>query len=101
MTRKEWNVPLERPPEVNFEGLRGEKTRNDVRIEQTHGRQINDHSGELEAYGMVTGENEATIQVPEFLTGRLTSRGHLNESYDDINLDTTKENHPGCQTRSI
>ena len=38
---------------------------------------------------MVTGENESPIQVPELPTGRIPSRSLLNQSYDDINLDTT------------
>ena len=38
---------------------------------------------------MVTGENESPNPVPEFLTGRIPSRTHLNQSYEDINLDTT------------
>ena len=38
---------------------------------------------------MVTGENESPNQVPEFLTGRMLSRNDLNQSYDDLNLDTT------------
>ena len=38
---------------------------------------------------MVTGDNESPSQVPEFLTGCIPSRNHLNQSYEDINLDTT------------
>ena len=38
---------------------------------------------------MVTGDNESPNQVPEFLTGRIPSRSHLDQSYEDINLDTT------------
>ena len=38
---------------------------------------------------MVTGENESPNPVPEFLTGRIPSRNHLDQSYEDINLDTT------------
>ena len=38
---------------------------------------------------MLTGENESPNQVPEFLTGRMPSKNHLNQSYDDLNLDTT------------
>ena len=37
----------------------------------------------------MTGENESPIQVPEFLTGLISSRSHLNQSYDDLNFDTT------------
>ena len=38
---------------------------------------------------MVTGVNESPNQVPEFLTGRISSRNHLDRSFEDINLDTT------------
>ena len=40
---------------------------------------------------MVTRENESPILVPEFLTGRMTSRSHFTQSHDDLNprLDTT------------
>ena len=38
---------------------------------------------------MVTGEIESQNPVPEFITGRIPSRNHLNQSYEDINLDTT------------
>ena len=40
---------------------------------------------------MVTGENVSPIPDPEFLTGRMPSRTHLNQSHDDLNpqLDTT------------
>ena len=43
------------------------------------------------AYDMVTGENESPTDIPEFLTGRMPSRSHLNRSHDDLNplLDTT------------
>ena len=38
---------------------------------------------------MVTGDNESPNQVPEFLTGRISCRNHLDRSFEDINLDTT------------
>ena len=38
---------------------------------------------------MVTGDNESPNQIPEFLTGRILSQNHLDQSYEDINLDTT------------
>ena len=38
-----------------------------------------------QACDMVTGENESPIQVPEFLTGRMPSRSHLNQSHDELN----------------
>ena len=49
MTKNGWDVPSERP-EVNSEGLRSEKVRNDLRSEQTHGRQFNDHYDDRNAY---------------------------------------------------
>ena len=38
---------------------------------------------------MVTGETESPNPIPEFLTGRIPSRNHLDQSYEDIHLDTT------------
>ena len=49
MTKNGWNVPSERL-EINSEGLRCEKVRNDVRSEQTHGRQLTDHLDDRNAY---------------------------------------------------
>ena len=40
-------------------------------------------------HDMVTGDNESSNQVPEFLTGRISSRNHPDRSFEDINLDTT------------
>ena len=45
------------------------RARDDVRSEQTHGRQFNDYSEDRNAYDMVTEEIESPFQVPEFLTG--------------------------------
>ena len=63
MTKYGWYVPSDKP-EVNSEGLRSEKVRNDLRSEQTHGRQFSDHSHDRNTYDMVTGEKESRIQVP-------------------------------------
>ena len=49
MTGNGWGVPSERL-EVNSEGLRSEKARNDFRREQTHGCQFSDHSDDCNAY---------------------------------------------------
>ena len=49
MTKYGWDVPSERP-EVNCEDLRREKGRNDLRSEQTHGRQFNGRSDDRNAY---------------------------------------------------
>ena len=47
---------------------------------------------------MVTGDNESPNHVPEFLTGRIPSRSHFNQSYEDINLDTTIPAHDRIAT---
>ena len=47
---------------------------------------------------MVTGDNESPNPVPEFLTGRIPSRTHLNQSYEDINFDTTIPAHERIAT---
>ena len=53
----------------------------------------------------MTGVNESPLQVPEFLTGQVSSRNHLDRSYEDINLDTTipaqERNAPAAQTDPI
>ena len=48
MTKNGWDVPSERP-EVDSEGLRSEKARNDVRSRQTHSRQFDDHTDDRNA----------------------------------------------------
>ena len=83
-----WDVPSERP-EINSEGPRSDKARNDVRKKQAHGRQFIDHLDDQIVYDMVTGENESSIPVPEFRTGRIPSRSLFNQSYEDVNLDRT------------
>ena len=44
-----------------------------------------------QASDMVRGDNESPLLIPEFLTGRMPSRTHLNQSHDDLNAlpDTT------------
>ena len=86
-TRKGWDVPSERP-ELNSEVQRNLNTKNNSRYEQNE-NQLNDDYPELNAHDMVTGDNESPNQVPEFLTGRISSRNHLHRSFEDINLDTT------------
>ena len=56
--------------------------------EQGEDHQIGDRPNR-NVHDMVTGDNESPNQVPEFLTGRIPSRSHLDQSYEDINLDTT------------
>ena len=51
----------------------------------------NEHGGrpQRNVHDMVTGDNESPNPVPEFLTGRISSRNHLDRSFEDIHLDTT------------
>ena len=89
MTQNRWDVPSERP-EINPEENCPKKTRNNSRSKPFRDRSI-DGTTNASAYDMVTGDNESPNQVPEFLTGRIPSRSHLNQSYEDLNplLDTT------------
>ena len=87
LTKNAWNVASERP-EANSGVPRNPGMRNKMRIEQDQDCQHGEHSSH-NAHDMVTGENESPNQVPEFLTGRMPSRNHLNQSYDNLNLDTT------------
>ena len=86
-TRKGWDVPAERP-ELNSEVQRNLNAKSSLRNEQ-YENQLNDDYPDLNVHDMVTGDNESPNLVPEFLTGRIPSRRHLNQSNDDINLDTT------------
>ena len=102
-TRRGWEVPVERP-EVNAEEQRIPSAKADCRNEQHDGnRPIGQSSRQV--HDMVTGDNESPLQVPEFLTGRVSSRNHLDRSYEDINLDTMipaqKRNAPAAQTDPI
>ena len=86
--QKGWNVPAERP-EYNSKDSWDERIKSNSRGEFCRNLpqdDITDH-----AYDMVTGDNESPNQVPEFLTGRMPSRSHLNQSHVDLNplLDTT------------
>ena len=96
-TRRGWEVPAERP-ENHSEVQQNTRTRTTLINEQC------DHAYR-NAHDMVTGENESPIEVPEFLTGRIPSRNHLDRSYEDINLDTTipaqERNAPAAQTDPI
>ena len=87
MTQNRWDIPSERP-EINSEGLQNTNPKDSSTSKHNHDRQ-NDGGINLNAYDMVTGDNESPNQVPEFLTGRILSRNHLDQSYEDINLNTT------------
>ena len=105
LTKERWNVPAERP-EGYSEALQNSELRNNSKNKQTNGRPKDGFtSTNSRAYDMVTGENESPIEVPEFLTGRISSRNHLDRSYEDINLDTTipaqERNAPAAQTDPI
>ena len=95
-TKKGWDVPSERP-ELIPEVQRNLNAKNNLRNEQDE-NQVNNDYPELNVHDMVTGDNESPNQVPEFLTGRIPSRSHLNQSYEDINLDTTIPAHERIAT---
>ena len=102
-TRRGWEVPVERS-EANAEEQRIQNTKADCRNEQHDGYRSGGPSTR-HVHDMVTGDNESPLQVPEFLTGRVSSRNHLDRSYEDINLDTTipaqERNAPAAQTDPI
>ena len=80
-TRMRWERSDERPesyPEVQY----NVKTKNTLNSEHENTSHRNVHD-------MVTGDNESPNPVPEFLTGRISSRNHLDRFFEDINLDTT------------
>ena len=94
--RKGWDVPSERP-ELNSEVQRNLNAKNNLRNEQDENQLDNDYPG-LNVHDMVTGDNESPNPVPEILTGRIPSRTHLHQSYEDINLDTTIPAHERLAT---
>ena len=102
-TRRGWEVPVERS-EANAEEQRIQNAKADCRNEQHDGYRSGGPSTR-QVHDMVTGDNESPLQVPEFLTGRVSSRIHLDRSYEDINLDTTipaqERNAPAAQTDPI
>ena len=102
-TRRRWEAPVERP-ETNTEDRLNSNAKFNLRNEQRD----NHHFGEnttQHVHDIVTGDNESPPQVPEFLTGRVSSRNHLDRSYEDINLDTTipaqERNAPAALTDPI
>ena len=95
-TRRGWETSVERP-EINSEVQPNLNVKNNFGNEQ-----CGDHrSGEFtnrNVHDMVTGDNEYPNPVPEFLSGRIPSRSHLDQSYEDINLDTTIPAHERITT---
>ena len=105
LTKGGWNVPAERPEEYS-EVLQNLEPKDNSKNKQANDRPKDGvPSTNSRAYDMVTGENESPIEVPEFLTGRVSSRNHLDRSYEDINLDTTipaqERNAPATPTDPI
>ena len=102
-TRRGWEVPVERS-EANAEEQRIQNAKADCRNAQHDGYRSGGPSTR-QVHDMVTGDNESQPQVPEFLTGRVSSRNHLDRSYEDINLDTTipaqERKAPAAQTDPI
>ena len=95
-TRRGWEAPLERP-EISTGVCRNQNAKTHLRSEQDDEQ----HIGELlnrNVHDMVTGDNESPNPIPEFLTGRIPSRSHLNQSYKDINHDTTIPAHERIAT---
>ena len=96
-TRRGWEASSERP-EIYPEIQSHPNAKVNFRSEQAEGL-CNGEPSTRNVHDMVTGDNESPNQVPEFLTGRIPSRSHLDQSYEDINLDTTipaQENRYGC-----
>ena len=87
MTKRGWDVPAE-GSEINAEVQRSLNVKSNLRNEQDENHQLSDFTNR-NVHDMVTGDTESPNQVPEFLTGRIPSRSHLDQSYEDINLDTT------------
>ena len=86
--KRGWNFPAERP-KINPNDYCSEKTEGNFRSELTRDCLLDNI--QEQAYDMMAGENESPIPVPEFLTGRMPSRSHLNQSHDELNPlpDTT------------
>ena len=83
LTQNRRNVPTERP-EIDSEDNCCGKSRDHSGSEPIHGRSNGEPTDQT--YDMVTGENESPIQVPVFLTGRMPSRSHFNQSHDDTTI---------------
>ena len=86
-TRRGWERSVERP-EIYSEVQHNLKAKTNYSSEQSENHR-KDEKTHRDVHDMVTGDNESPNQVPEFLTGRISSRNYLDRSYEDINLDTT------------
>ena len=102
-TGRGWEVPVERP-ETNAEDRLNSNAKSNLRNEQGDNHRFSENTTQ-HVHDMVTGDTESPPQVPEFLTGRVSSRNHLDRSYEDINLDTTipaqERNAPAALTDPI
>ena len=91
VTRRGWETSVERP-EINSEVQPNSNVKNNLRNEQSEGHRKGEFTNR-NVHDMVTGKIESPNPVPEFLTRRIPSRSHLDQSYEDINLDTTIPAH--------
>ena len=80
-TRRGWERSDERP-----EGY--SEVQHNAKVKTTFNSEHGDKTNR-NVHDVVTGDNEFPNPVPEFLTGRISSRNHLDRSFEDINLDTT------------
>ena len=80
-TRRGWERSDERPESYS-------EVQHDVKAKTTLNSEHGDKN-HRNVHDMVTGDNESPNPVPEFLTGRISSRNHLDRSFEDIHLDTT------------
>ena len=95
-TRRGWETSVERP-ETNSEVQHNPNVKINPRNEQSDSHR-DDEFTTRNVHDMVTGDSESPNQVPEFLTGRITSRSHRNQSYEEINLDTKIPAHERIAT---
>ena len=86
LTQNRWSVTSERP-EVNSEGLQNINPKDSSASKPNCNRQ-NDGVVDSNAYDMVTGDNESPNQIPEFLTGRILSRNHLDQGWISTRTST-------------
>ena len=95
-TRMGWETSVERP-EINSEVQPNFNAKTNLGNEQCGDLRTSDYTNR-NVHDIVTGGNESPNPVPEFLTGRIPSGSHLDQSYEDINLDTTIPAHERITT---